>query len=248
MSDFVITDAVSGEQTGGARRKRVQTVNPAVLSEQADGAVILYGRLLKAQMMTLCLTMAAILCGVDAVYDTLRPPLPNIWYTDGNQDDMYRVFPLSQPVLAADWITKWAEAATLQAYAVDFVNYRAEFTAAEKNFTPRGWASFAQSFINSGNLKKLISARLVGSAQAQAPPIVKSVSIVKGSYSFVVEFPLVATYQNDNERVTEQLMVDVYVVHVSVFQHPDGIAIDHIIATPYTGLDAGLDSETGDPP
>jgi intracellular multiplication protein IcmL len=235
MSEFVFADSGQSKPVPLARDKIAEAATPARADDGIEDAAFFYRRLLKSQILSLYLTIAAVLCGADAVYMTLRPPQPSIWYTDGSQVE-YRVFPLSQPVLAADWITKWTEAAVLQAYGINFVDYRAQFTADRRNFTDRGWASFRDSFINSGNLKKLISARLVGSAQAQAPPVVKSVSIVNGAYSFLVEFPLVATYQNDNQQVTEHLMVDVYVVHVSVFDHPDGIAIDHIIATPYTDL------------
>lgn len=239
MSDLTAGSGIGGQAGLPEGKGRVGSGVPLPSSSgsrvrsrpEAGSPEDLFSRLLWAQTVSLGLSLAMIVCLIQSVVRVIDPPRPHITYTSGHGEE-YPVYPLREPVLAGSWVTQWAEAAVLQAYAVDFAAYNSEFYNASRRFTRRGWLSFRHSFIVTGDFEKLVQGRLVGSAQAQAPPVVMAVDHMDGRYAWHIQFPLVATYQNGNDRVPEQLMVDVTVVRVPIADHPDGMAIDRIEATP----------------
>jgi intracellular multiplication protein IcmL len=83
-------------------------------------------------------------------------------------------------------------------------------------------------------LQKLKDARLVGSAQPERAAVIVHASVIGDRMEWQIQFPLLVSYENENETHTEHLMVTAMVVRTSDTAHPDGVAIDQVNAPPVT--------------
>ena len=126
----------------------------------------------------------------------------------------------------------WTVNSIVAVYNVDFKNYRDQLSKASEHFTVSGWNSFGTAFINSGNLQKLKDARLVGSAQPERAAVIVHKAIIGDRLTWEIQFPLLVSYENENETHTQHLMVTALVVRTIETDHPDGIAIEQVNAPP----------------
>lgn len=184
----------------------------------------LYRRLLRSQLVTLVLGLVLVLCFVQAAFRVLDPVVPQIRYVS-DAGTGYPVEPIRGPLHPGPWVRTWAENTILAAYSVDYLNYRAEFTHIRPRFTASGWASFAAAFKGSGDFQRLLKGRLVSNAQAQGPPVLRNETRDR----YVIQFPMVDTFANDNETVTRRLMVTVFVRPAAIERHREGFAIYRVM-------------------
>lgn len=184
----------------------------------------LYRRLLRSQLVTLVLGLVLVLCFVQAASRVLDPVVPQIRYVS-DAGTGYPVEPIRGPLHPGPWVRTWAENTILAAYSVDYLNYRAEFTHIRPRFTASGWASFAAAFKGSGDFQRLLKGRLVSNAQAQGPPVLRNETRDR----YVIQFPMVDTFANDNETVTRRLMVTVFVRPAAIERHREGFAIYRVM-------------------
>ena len=192
---------------------------------EAEAIRALYRRLARSQLVSLLLGAAMLVCLAQSLLSATSPEMPAIGYIDSHSRG-YRVYPIRGPLRPGPWIRSWAENTILAAYSVDYLNYRAEFTRIRRRFTASGWASFAAAFKGSGDFQRLLTGRLVSNAQAQGPPVLRT----ENRDRYVIQFPMVVTFANDNEAVRRRLMLTVFVRAVSIARHPEGFAVSRVTA------------------
>lgn len=212
------------EARAAAAGPSAETAPADQVRPEIDEVRHLYRRLLRSEVVTLVLGLVLILCFAQTASRTLDPVAPRVRYVSDTGRG-YPVEPIRGPLHPGPWIRTWAENAILAAYSVDYLNYRAEFTHIRPRFTASGWASFAAAFKGSGDFQRLLKGRLVSNAQAQGPPVLRNETRDR----YVIQFPMVDTFANDNETVTRRLMVTVFVRPAAIERHREGFAIYRVM-------------------
>ena len=177
----------------------------------------------------------AVLVGVSLLHDAwawTHPVPPRYFFTDGKHAPR-PVVALDSPIADDTELLDWTVKAVLAPYNLDYYNYPVELNTASRRFTVRGWNTFAQSFINQGNFEELKRARLLCHAQSQRAAVIHQTSFVAGALAYQIQFPLTQTCENANQTSTNSLMVTALVVRVDDDDHPDGLAIDQLVASPH---------------
>lgn len=167
---------------------------------------------------------------VHDAYQWANPVKPLIVLSDGK--GFTRPVPsVEYPIMDDTELLNWAVKAAVAPYNVDYENYATQLNTASRRFTLRGWNTFASSYVSQGNFDELKRARLLCHAQQTRAPTINSTSYVGGALAYEIRFPLVQTCENVNQTSTNNLMVTAVVVRTNVTDHPDGLAIDQLVAS-----------------
>ena len=189
-------------------------------------------KLLRRSFLANTIQGGAILALVaDRIWRDHHPPLPKFFYTDGKGTPR-EVFPLDHPVMRDSDLLIWTVSAVCAVFTVNFKDYRIQLNKAGERFTDRGWAAYANAFKGVGNLAKIQSARLIGTATPERAAVIRGKGVVGNLYTYKVEIPLIVTFENDNVNNAQRLIVSVVVIRTIQPDHPDGVAIDQMTAIP----------------
>lgn len=104
-------------------------------------------------------------------------------------------------------ITQWAEKAALQSFDFDNATMDKQLADLKPCFTDQGWQSFNDALQKSGNLNAIKSQKLMVNSMLHG----KSTSSEMKENQWKVSVPLQVVYQNDKEKLTQLLTVDVVV-------------------------------------
>jgi len=137
---------------------------------------------------------------------------------------------LSQPNMSTPALMSWVAQASTEVMTFGFNDYRRRLQESSRNFTRRGWESFTQALQRSRIIERVEANQQVVTAAPQGAPVLKSEGLVAGRYQWIIEFPLVVTYQSGAKRDVSNLMVTVVVVRVPRLESPNGIGIEQWIA------------------
>jgi intracellular multiplication protein IcmL len=164
------------------------------------------------------------------VYLITHRPAPQYFATstDGRITPLY---PMSEPVVTPPELLQWANEAVVAAYTYNFVNYREELQDTSQYFTPDGWTQFQTGLKASRNLETVIARKMVVSATATGAPSITDQGILNGRYAWRIKIPLLATYENNNERIQQPVTVNILVLRVSNLETPKGVAIAQFYAS-----------------
>jgi intracellular multiplication protein IcmL len=160
-----------------------------------------------------------------------HPVPPRYFFVDGKHAPRPAVA-LDSPIVDDTELLEWSVKAILAPYNVDYYNYPEELNTAGRRFTVRGWNTFATSFISRGNFDELKRARLLCHAQAQRAAVIHQTSFVQGALAYRIQVPIVQTCENVNQTSTNNLLVTALVIRTNGDDHPDGLAIDQLVAAP----------------
>lgn len=158
-------------------------------------------------------------------------PQPLYFYVDG-QNAPRSAMPLTSPMLGQDQLLSWAIRWSLAPYNINYRDYPVQLNTAGRHYSLNGWNSFAKSFISQGNLAKLKQAKLLCYAQPVRAATVKAQIVVDGHARYVVQFPFIQTCENVNQQNTQTLMATATIDRVDDTDHPDGLAIEQLVAAP----------------
>jgi len=191
--------------------------------------------LLRKSLNGQVLTGAALLVlSLHAVWTELRPDGRTYFASDGIVDPV-PMKPLNEPLVSEPMLLDWTASAVLRAYSINFVTYRETSQIARRAFTDDAWNSWAGSFISTGNLKKITEARLTTRAVPVQTPTIREQDVVNGRQAWVIEFPMLLSYENVNEISKETVLIQATVMRTDDPKFPRGIAIVQLIAGPYMG-------------
>ncbi len=188
---------------------------------------------LVSRCLGLTVVMAALLA-VSIAHDAWQwthPVAPRYFFTDGKHAPR-PVVALDSPIVDDTQLLQWTVQAILAPYNVDYYNYPVELNTASRKFTLQGWNTFAQSFISQGNFDELRRARLLCHAQTERAALIHQTSYVQGALAYQIQVPVVQTCENVNQTSSNKLMITAVVIRTNDDDHPDGLAIDQLVASP----------------
>ena len=191
----------------------------------------------QAALVNRCLALTlgiAALLGVSLIHDAyvwLNPVEPRYFFVDGKNPPR-PVVALDSPIVSDTELLEWTVEAVLAPYNVDYQNYAVELNTASRRFTVKGWNTFANSYVAQGNFDELKRARLLCHAQAQRAAVIHQTGFAAGALAYQVEVPVIETCENVNQTSTSNLLITALVVRTNSDDHPDGLAIDQLVAAP----------------
>jgi intracellular multiplication protein IcmL len=187
-------------------------------------------------LVTKCLGLTlglGALLAVSLIHDAyvwMNPVRPVYFISDG-KGFTRPLTPVDSPIIGDTELLEWTVQAAVAPYNVDYFNYAKELNTASRRFTVRGWNTFASSYVGQGNFDELKRARLLCHAQSQRAAVIHQTSFVQNALAYQVQVPIVQTCENVNQTSTNNLMVTALVVRTNAEDHPDGLAIDQLVAT-----------------
>ena len=171
--------------------------------------------------------------GLSLIHDAYvwaHPARPLFFISDG-KGFTRPLTPVDSPIVDDTELLQWTVQAAIAPYNVDYWNYAKELNTASRKFTLRGWNTFAGSYVGQGNFDELKRARLLCHAQSQRAALIHQTSFVQGALAYTIEVPIVQTCENVNQTSTNNLLVTAVVVRTNTDDHPDGLAIDQLVAS-----------------
>ncbi|GAB0119835.1 DotI/IcmL/TraM family protein [Acidisoma sp. 7E03] len=191
----------------------------------------------QAVLVNRCLGLTMVMAAALAIsiahdaWQWTHPVAPRYFFTDG-KDAPRPVVALDSPIVDDTQLLQWTVQAILAPYNVDYYNYPVELNTASRKFTLSGWNTFAQSFISRGNFDELKRARLLCHAQTERAALIHQTSYVQGALAYQIQVPIVQTCENVNQTSSNKLMITAVVIRTNADDHPDGLAIDQLVASP----------------
>ena len=182
--------------------------------------------------LTMAMTAAIVVSVMHDAWQWTHPVAPRYFFVDGKHAPR-PVVAMDSPIVDDPELLDWAVKAVLAPYNVDYYNYPVELNAASRRFTLKGWNTFAQSFISQGNFDELKRARLLCHAQSQRAAVIHQTSYVQGALAYQIQFPITQTCENVNQTSTNNMVVTALVVRTNDDDHPDGLAVDQLVASPH---------------
>lgn len=121
-------------------------------------------------------------------------------------------------------ILTWAEKATSQAFSFDPTNIDAQMQKLQACFTEQGWAGFNTALQKSGNIEAIKSQKLMVTSHIDGSVLINDAK----DNQWKLTLPLTVIYQNDKEKVSQSLNID-----LTISRKPNGdLGITQMIAVP----------------
>lgn len=121
-------------------------------------------------------------------------------------------------------ILQWAEKATEQSFTLSAQGMNSQLDELKNCYTEQGWTGFYDALQKSGNITAINSRNLSSNAMLDGQPEM----IGSKGEQWTVSMPLQVVYQNDKEKLTQNLNV-----RVVIGRKPSGdLGIMQLIATP----------------
>ena len=139
---------------------------------------------------------------------------------------------LTEPNLSTPALMSWVAQASTEVMTFGFNDYRRRLQEASRNFTRRGWESFTQALQRSRIIETVEANKQVVTSAPQGAPILESEGVVGGRYQWVIQIPMVLTYQSGSKTRSDSLLVTVVVVRLPRLESPNGVGIEQWIAVP----------------
>jgi intracellular multiplication protein IcmL len=142
------------------------------------------------------------------------------------------IIALDRPMVNRATLLEWVSRSVIAAYNYDFARYRQQFMEAADSFTPAGWNRYVQALNESNNLDAVINRKLTVTSTVRTAPVIIDERNAGGVYTWIIEVPLVVTYQSLSERTSENLLVRATVVRRQSLDSRDGsgLAIETLVA------------------
>lgn len=139
---------------------------------------------------------------------------------------------LSEPNLSTPALMSWVAQASTEVMTFGFNDYRRRLQEASRNFTRRGWESFTGALQRSRIIEMVEQNSQVVTAAPRGAPILQSEGVVSGQYQWVVQIPMVLTYQSGSKTRSDNLLITIVVVRVPRLESPNGVGIAQWVAVP----------------
>ena len=139
---------------------------------------------------------------------------------------------LSEPNLSTPALMSWVAQATTEVMTFNFNDYRRRLQEASRNFTRSGWESFTEALQQSRIIEVVERNDQVLTAAPQGAPVLQSQGLYLGRYQWIVQIPMVLTYQAGSKTRSDSLLVTVVVVRVPRLESANGVGIEQWIASP----------------
>lgn len=139
---------------------------------------------------------------------------------------------LREPNLSTPALMSWVAQAATEVMTFGFNDYRRRLQEASRNFTRRGWESFTSALQEARIIESIEANTQVVTAAPSGAPILQREGVVNGQYQWVVQIPMVLTYQSGSRTRSDRWIVTLVVVRVPRLESPNGVGIAQWIAVP----------------
>lgn len=183
-------------------------------------------------LLRLALIQGVIIIGLLlAMYTVIQVHQPENRYFATTEDGrLIPMIALNEPNLSTPALMSWVAQATTEVMTFGFNDYQRRLQESSRNFTRRGWESFTQALQRSRIIEMMDANQQVITAAPAGAPLLKSEGPVLDRYQWVIEIPLVVTYQSGARVKSDNLLVTVVVVRVPRLENPSGVGIEQWIA------------------
>ena len=178
---------------------------------------ILEGMALVALIIALCITIS------------VSRPQDRFFATtaDGR---LIRMVPLNEPNMNDAALISWAARASSDVMTFGFHDYQKRLQDSSAYFTRRGWQSFSEALDRSRVMEGVQQAQRVVTAAPKSAPVIVQQGLVDGVYRWVVNLPLIVTYQSGTATQSDTINVELVIVRVSTLDSPSGVGIQQWVA------------------
>lgn len=139
---------------------------------------------------------------------------------------------LTQPNLSNPALMSWVAQAATEVMTFGFSDYRRRLQEASRNFTRRGWESFTGALQAARIIESIEENSQVISAAPRGAPVLQSEGVVNGQYQWIVQIPMVMTYESGSRSRSDKWIVTLVIVRVPRLESPNGVGIAQWIAVP----------------
>ncbi len=183
-------------------------------------------------LLKMTLIQAVVILGlIGAMYYVINTNQPKHFYFATTEDGrLIPMVPLNQPNLSTPALMSWVAQSTTEVMTFGFNDYRRRLQESSRNFTKRGWESFTQALERSRIIEMVDANRQIITAAPKGAPVLKQEGLIAGRYQWVVEIPLILTYETGAKKQNSGLLVTVVVVRVPRLESPNGVGIEQWVA------------------
>ena len=138
---------------------------------------------------------------------------------------------LSEPIMTDAALKTWTVSAVTEAFTLGHHDWRMRLGAIRESFTERGYEAFVKALEESRFLERIRDRLQVSSAVAKGVPIVTETRLHGDRLIWVIEFPFLVTFEAGTQTFSQELVAEVLVMRVPLWERQTGIAIEQLIAT-----------------
>lgn len=165
------------------------------------------------------------------IYGLVKESTPKYFATN-TQGGLVQIIPLDEPNLSREAVSQWAVNAITESYTMDYVNFRTQVAKSGREyFTDKGSEQFKEALKASGNLEALLTRRMVISTIVTSTPIINSEGLNNGTYAWQVDVPIRVTYQNSENKATQELLAKLLIVRESTLEKRFGVGIAQFVTS-----------------
>lgn len=139
---------------------------------------------------------------------------------------------LMQPNLSTPALMSWVAQSATETMTFGFNDYRRRLQESSRNFTAKGWESFTRALQTARIIESIEANSQVITAAPRGAPVLQSEGLVGGRYQWIVQIPMVLTFQSGSKKRSPRWMVTLVVVRVPRLESPNGIGIAQWVAAP----------------
>lgn len=143
---------------------------------------------------------------------------------------LIRMIALNEPNMNDAALVSWSARAASDVMTFGFHDYQRRLQEASSYFTRRGWQSFTEALERSRLMEGVTKAQRVVTAAPKSAPVIIQQGLVDGIYRWIVELPLIVTYQSGTAQQSDTVNVQLVIVRVSTLDSPSGVGIQQWIA------------------
>ena len=139
---------------------------------------------------------------------------------------------LSQPNLSNPALMSWVAQAATETMTFGFNDYRRRLQESSRHFTRKGWESFTGALQAARIIESIEANSQVITAAPRGAPVLQQEREVNGQYQWIVQIPMVLSYQAGSKTRADNWLVTLVVVRVPRLESPNGVGIAQWIAVP----------------
>jgi intracellular multiplication protein IcmL len=174
------------------------------------------------------LAIVALICALAITIAVSRPE--DRFFATTADGRLIRMIPLNEPNMNDAAIVSWAARAASDVMTFGFHDYQRRLQESSSYFTRRGWQSFTEALDRSRVMEGVEKAQQVVTAAPKSAPVIVQQGLVDGIYRWIVELPLIVTYQSGTAQQSDTIGVQLVIVRVSTLDSPSGVGIQQWIA------------------
>lgn len=226
----------AGSTTGSAR-KPAPPPQPGQENIGTLGAVVIRNEFYRdgyRSVLKLAVFQSLIILGmIGVIFFVVHIHQPENRYFATTEDGrLVPMVALSEPNLSTPALMSWVAQATTEVMTFGFNDYRRRLQEASRNFTRRGWESFTQALQRSRIIEMVEANQQVVTAAPAGAPVLEREGMVNGRYQWVVQIPMILSYQAGSRTRSDNWLVTLVVVRVPRLESPNGVGIEQWIAQP----------------